>query len=330
MEINYLYHKTQALQKLLLDIEVARKLFDLLPPQPRKELRLQHQALLKSALFSARIEGNPLRPQQVKTTILKEEPGTREKLEVFNISRALQWISQQQKSTPLSPRLLCQLHETTMKGLHPDAGRFRSEASAIFNQAGIAIYLAPPPSEIPSLVGELTHKLTNISDPGPIQAAYAHFVFEKIHPFLDGNGRVGRLLSTVILKNTGYDFRGLISLEEYFESQRQIYYDLLAIPGKDITEFINFSVEGIAQEIEKTLTNLRQPQKELPEDRLLPRRREILEIIRDHRLVSFDFIRRRFSAVSESLIHYDLRQLTKEGFVRKLGSTRGCLYAPVE
>lgn len=59
---------------------------------------------------------------------------------------------------------------------------------------------------------------------------------------------------------------------------------------------------------------------------LLPRRREIIEIIRDHEMVSFDFIRRRFMAISKETIHYDLQQLIKIGLIRKLGKTRGVRY----
>lgn len=64
------------------------------------------------------------------------------------------------------------------------------------------------------------------------------------------------------------------------------------------------------------------------EDQLLPRRKEILETIKDHKLVSFDFLRRRFMRIAPSSLHYDLRQLAKKGFIRKLGVTRGVVYAP--
>jgi len=65
----------------------------------------------------------------------------------------------------------------------------------------------------------------------------------------------------------------------------------------------------------------------MDEDRLLPRRREILETIRDHKMVSFDFIRRRFVNVPDSTLHYELQQLMKHGFIKKLGVSRGALYS---
>jgi DeoR/GlpR family transcriptional regulator of sugar metabolism len=66
-----------------------------------------------------------------------------------------------------------------------------------------------------------------------------------------------------------------------------------------------------------------------PEDILLPRRREILEIIRDHRMVSFDFIKRRFPGICQSTLHYDIKQLLRAGLVRKLGATRGAQYVTI-
>jgi len=144
---------------------------------------------------------------------------------------------------------------------------------------------------------------------------------------LDGNGRLGRLLAVFILKQGGFDFRGLLSLEEYLEKNRESYYRFLAINKKDITDFVEFFLEAVANQAEKTIAGLKEINQEKEEDFLLPRRREILEIIRDHQIVSFDFIKRRFPKVAPSTLHYDLRKLIEEGFVKKLGSTRAVRYS---
>jgi len=116
-------------------------------------------------------------------------------------------------------------------------------------------------------------------------------------------------------------------LEEYLEKNRESYYELLAINKKDITAFVEFFLEAVAEQAEKTITGLKDIDQERVEDSLLPRRREILEIIKDHEIVSFDFIKRRFSKVAQSTLHYDLRKLIQGGFVKKLGSTRGVRYS---
>ncbi len=145
---------------------------------------------------------------------------------------------------------------------------------------------------------------------------------------MDGNGRVGRLLSTYILNQSGFGFRGLVSLEEYLEKNRSLYYDFLNLPGKDLTRFIEFFLEGLTSQAEKTIKLIKNIEIESPEDILSPRRKEILAVIRDHKIISLNFIKRRFMAVSKRTLSHDLHQLIKQGFIKKLGSTRGALYSP--
>lgn len=329
MDIDYRYRKTEEIEKSIIRIEVARKIIDLLPQLPHVEASLRHQSLLKSSLFSARIEGNMLRDEEVVHP-QKNVSRSIEKIEVFNILSALQWIHSGRAPKKLTINTILRLHKFVLHDISSDVGRFRNEPSAIFNTAGVAIYMTPPPSQIAPLLQQLIKMMAGRKEHGVIKAAIVHFAFEKIHPFLDGNGRVGRLLSNLILNKAEYGFRGLIVLEEYLSDHREEYYDLLATSGKDITDFVSFFCETVAIASEKVIDMLKKVKEEKPEDMLLPRRREILEIIRDHKLISFDGIRRRFHAVPESSLHYDLSMLLKNGFIRKLGSTRGVVYAPVE
>ena len=317
MQINYRYKQTPKLTQLLQTLEVNRRLIDLLPSLPHIERHLRRQSILKSALFSARIEG-----------IGTASPHDASKLEVKNILSASNWLHSASGPRRLSLKVICQLHSRILSNLSPDAGGFRREASAIFNQAGVAIYFTPPPIEIKPLLGQLIRHTKRILI-NPIQAAVFHFGFERIHPFLDGNGRVGRLVSTLILKLDGYNFRGLIDLEEYLDANRAAYYDLLNLASKDITAFVEFFLTGLVDQSEQVINKLR-GQAETTEDKLLPRRQEILNTIREHKQVSFDFIRRRFLAIPASTLRYDLRQLAKQNLIKKLGVTRGAVYSPAE
>lgn len=249
-------------------------------------------------------------------------------MEVFNIGRALRFLYSPYCPKKLSPSLLLNLHRLVMQDIHPEAGFFRKEPSAIFNQAGIAIYITPPPNQIPILLNILLKKANTGKKPVPLKAALCHFAFEKIHPFLDGNGRVGRLVTAFVLKKGDFDFRGLVSFEEYLDDNREIYYQLLEEKGSDITHFGEFFLEGLVHQTEKVITEIKEFKEEKLEDTLLPRRREILEIIKDHQMVSFDFLRRRFIRIPESSLHYDLKKLLEGKFIKKLGSTRGVVYAP--
>ena len=328
MQLDYTYSITESIKNHLYQLDVLKKALTLMPPLPHIEENLRRKSLLKSSVYSARIEGNRLRMEDVENSAFGLRSETKEKMEIANILKAIHWLDSEKTPAVLSAVLLKNLHGYIMSGLTEELGKFRQGQSAIFNQAGVAIYMPPPAGELEASVDRLINRVNLSKDSGPLKSAYFHFVFEKIHPFLDGNGRVGRLVSAFILKQTGYDFRSLVSLEEYLENERDRYYYFLNISSQDITPFVEFFVEGLLIQAEKAVGNLGKTEKERPEDSLLPRRREILEIIRDQKMVSFDAIKRRFYKVPVSSIHYDLKQLIKHGFIKKLGITRGSLYTP--
>lgn len=94
-------------------------------------------------------------------------------------------------------------------------GSFRREASAIFNSAGIAVYIPPCPSQVIPLINKLLQFANSQQEQFiPIKATIIHYIFEKIHPFLDGNGRIGRLLIQAVLTKGGYSMKELLALEE--------------------------------------------------------------------------------------------------------------------
>ncbi len=224
------------------------------------------------------------------------------------------------------------MHALVLNGLieKQNLGKFRSEVSAIFNSAGIAVYMPPPPKQVLPLIEKLL-KFINTSKEQfvPIKASLAHYVFEKIHPFLDGNGRVGRLLLQATLKKEGYDMKGLLSLEEYLDSHRSEYYSALEDPERDVTGFVEFMLEAIAETAQKAKELVLQKEKLDATDYLLPRRAEILNIIRDHQMVSFDTIRRRFVSIPERTLSYDLKKLQDAGLIRKRGATKGVYYEAI-
>lgn len=326
MELNYIYRKNANIERYLHKLEVFKGVIELLSKLPHVEENLRRRSLLKSSLFSARIEGNRLTLKDIQYLDGKRKLKSIAQLEIYNILKALRFIYSNKSPQKITIPFILKLHKLVMSGISPLTGRFRKEPSAIFNQAGIAVYVTPPPSQIVPLVQKLVQKTNNSKEPGSVQAAISHFIFEKIHPFLDGNGRVGRLLSTAVLKNGGFSFAGLVSLEEYLENNRQLYYDFLQGQKKEITSFVEFFLEGLCFQTEKVIENFQKVKTELPEDRLLPRRHEILLIVRDHNMVSFDFIRRRFNRIPQSTLHYDLKKLIEDGFIKKLGTTRGVYY----
>lgn len=318
---DYLYQKTPKISSLITQINTYRDLFEKLPKLPQVQENLLRKSTLKSSLYSARIEGNRLEMIDVEFGGIRNQ----EKREVFQIFDGLKFTRSHRGAA--TKEFICELHLRAMNGLTTELGRFRTEPSAIFNSAGVAIYFAPPTPKILELIRKFINYIN--SDNNDIsRVALSHFAFEKIHPFLDGNGRVGRILMSWHLQKLGYGFAGLISFEEYLENNRDKYYSTLAIEKKDITEFVEFILEAISESAEKVILELQEHDEEKIEDMLLPRRAEILMLIREHRMMTFDEIRRRFMSVSSRTLHYDLQDLIKKDLIRKLGTTRGAGYVP--
>lgn len=321
------YILTPKITECLQSIEASREVINSSSLPKEVEANIRRKSTLKSSLFSARIEGNPLTLQDITKG---PSPGQKKK-EVFNILKGINWIFRRGVNRDITINDILTLHKTTMDGLadYENLGGFRKVVSAIFNSAGIAVYLPPRPSQILPL----TKKLLSFANSEkerfvPIRACLTHYTFEKIHPFLDGNGRVGRLLLQAILAKNDYGMKGMLPLEEYLDNHRSQYYQSLDMPEKEVSDYLEFMLEAIAktaQEVKKEVLN----KKTLDvTDLLLPRRAEILNMIRDHKLVNFDTVRRRFVAVNERTLRYDLKRLQIDELIRKRGTTKGVYYEP--
>jgi len=309
------------MEELLRQLEAIRLAFELTKPSPIVEENIRRESLLKSALYSAKIEGNQLSYEEVINGLNDK---TRAKLEVFNLLKAHKFIYSDKAAKKLSLNFIKKLHQLAMDRLLAAPGKFRAEAGAIFNQAGIAVYFSPPPTEIiPRLTSLLKQTAASI-EPVPVKAMKLHFSFEKIHPFIDGNGRVGRLLTALVMNLGGFGFKGLVSIEEMVNQQKGEYYQALAETknSRPLTEFL---LKLYLDQGKKILTRLHQP--EIANQPNLPlRRREILQIIKDHPYASFDFLRRRFLSVNPKTLHYDLKKLQEQKLIIKVGFTRGAVY----
>lgn len=317
------YRLTEAIVSLLNQLEKLKTTLDLLPVNKKLELYYRKKSILKSALYSARIEGNPLTVDD----LFRRSRQSSHKLELKNLSRAMELIFRSSWKKHLVSKDLKHLHSILLSGLSGNSGSFRQDPSAIFNSAGAVVYVCPGPAEIKPMMAQLLSFINLGEEPFPAaKAALVHLAFEKIHPFLDGNGRVGRLLIHLILKKSNFDFRGLAVFEEYFDQNRQEYYDLLAESGKDATSFVEFCLKGFVYSLKQAVKDKSIRATVKKEDLLPPRRQEILRIIRDHRLASLNFLQRRFVKVSGRLLRYDLKKLIDGGFIHKLGVTRGAVY----
>lgn len=318
------YILTPKIAEYLQEIQAAREVINSFPLPPEIEQNIRRASVLKSALYSARIEGNPLTLDDYSAKPSSDQ----KKREIMNILKGLEFMYERGSRDLTIPTLLL-THQKVMSGLidASNLGKFRKEVSAIFNSAGIAIYMPPPPSQINYLIERLIKFVNSDKEPFiPLRAALAHYTFEKIHPFLDGNGRVGRLLFQQVLIKGDCGMKGLLSIEEYLDINRSSYYSALEESERDVTSYVEFMLKALSDTAQKAQKLVLKKEKIAAEDYLLPRRAEILNIIKDHRIVNFDQIRRRFLSVNERTIRYDLKQLQNAQLIRKRGTTKGVYY----
>lgn len=190
----------------------------------------------KEAVLSSMIEGTQSSLSDLLLYEMKESPGVPldDVREVSNYVNALEHgLRRLRGGFPLSLRLIREMHELLLadgRGREKDPGAFRRSQNWIGGtRPGNAHFVPPPPQRIMECMGALELFLHNQPEPTPplIKAALAHVQFETIHPFLDGNGRLGRLLIPLILCESGILREPMLYLSLFFKTHRQTYYDLL-------------------------------------------------------------------------------------------------------
>lgn len=308
---------------LISRIEAERLHFSSLNLEFQIKENIQRVSLLKSSLFSARIEGNLLKISDFE---FGKETEEEKKKEIFNIADAINFMDKNVKKS-ITKDLLLRLHALVLKNISSDSGYLRTEISSIFNQAGVAVYMPPPPTQISKLLEDLLVYVNSGKEKFPLIVAFvAHLIFEKIHPFLDGNGRVGRLLVSAVLKSKDWDFTFSVPFEEYLDEHKDEYYFYLDQGLKNTNDYLEFMLGAFYKQIERVKTQINEELSKEKHPFLPPRQEEILNIIKDHMVVSFDMIRRRFLQVPKRTLRYDLKKLSDKKLIEKSGETRGRYY----
>lgn len=210
----------------------------------------------KEAVLSSQIEGTQ---SSISDLLLFELEGAAgvpvdDVVEVSNYVRALEYgLERMREGFPLSNRLLRDIHGVLLsrgRGSDKLPGEFRHSQNWIGGtRPGNAVFVPPPPMEVDQCMGDLERFLHSEADglPWLVRAALAHVQFESIHPFLDGNGRVGRLLITLLLCHGGVLREPLLYLSLFLKQNRNTYYDLLEEVRRtgNWEKWLDFFLEGV-------------------------------------------------------------------------------------
>ena len=220
----------------------------------------------KEAVLSSRIEGTQatlgeLLAAEAGATVERSPADLRE---VANYVAALEHGLERLDTLPVSLRLVREMHEYLMRGVRGDAatpGEFRRSQNWIGPPGctlNDATYVPPPPSELMACLDAWERFLHDETLPPLMHAALAHSQFEAIHPFLDGNGRVGRLLITLMLVKRGVIPSPLLYLSAYFEATRQEYYArLLGVTERgEWEEWLIYFLRGVAIQSEDAVDRI--------------------------------------------------------------------------
>lgn len=221
--------------------------------------------ITKEATVSSKIEGTQTSFQEALVKEQDLDPERRNDWnEVHAYIDAMNQAMEEMKRLPISTRLIRQTHETLLQGVRGKEklpGEFRSSQNWIGPSLKHAIFVPPTHDEIPELMSDLEHFIHSDQHDPPlhvphlIKIALIHYQFETIHPFLDGNGRIGRLLITLYLLDKNLLQKPTLYLSEFFERNRRDYYDnLMRVREKnDIRTWLEFFLVGVIETTESSI-----------------------------------------------------------------------------
>jgi Fic family protein len=300
----------------------------------------------KEAVLSSQIEGTQSSLSDLLAYEADAAPGVPldDVVEVSNYVAALELgLRRIREGFPLSVRLLREIHAELLRagrGAEKQPGELRRSQNWIGGtRPGNAIFVPPPPQEVPACLGALERWLHDdpVRTPTILKAALAHVQFETIHPFLDGNGRVGRLLVTLLLCAEGVLTEPLLYLSLYLKQHRETYYALLTRVRTegDWEDWVRFFADGVRETADGAVLTARRLVRLFQEDRsriqeigrLSGSGLRVHDALRERPLTHATWLATR-TGLSPAAVHRTLGALEREGVVREVtGRRRDRLYS---
>ncbi len=288
--------------------------------RPPAELRKSNR--IKTIQSSLSIEGNTMTEEQI-TAIINNKRVLAPQKDILEVKNAIEVYNMLHHFKPLKIKSLLEAHKILMNGLIPNAGKFRSGNVGIVKGSKVT-HVAPQGNMVTGLLNNLLDYVRHDADPILIKSCVFHYEFEFIHPFADGNGRIGRLWQTLLLMNKHLVFEYL-PVESIIKTEQNKYYEALNKSDSlgHSTPFIVFMLESIL----KALNTLYYT----PNISLLEENRISIfkEVIDEKPFTRKDYLQ-YFKTISPATASRDLKSATEKGILNKFGDKRLSNYTYVE
>jgi Fic family protein len=252
---------TNRITAALTSIERARGFLEAATLSDAWIREMGHRALVLEAHHTTHIEGTRLTVEQAQRllggkTVSEADPD--DVRELLNYRKAFDFVSDYlEGGDPITEGLIREIHKLLVEGVRGEVaapGEYRRVQNFVVNSmTGETVYTPPLACDVPILMAELVEWLGRATDIHPVVVSgIAQFQLVHVHPFLDGNGRTSRLLSTLCLYRAGYDFKRLFTISEYYDRDRAAFYGAIQSVRErsmDLTGWLEYFVEGLATQL---------------------------------------------------------------------------------
>lgn len=310
------YKITSKVVNLIADIseELTRIEYNkkkIITPQLRKKNRI------KTLAGTLEIEGNFLGEEKI-TAILEGHRVLGTMLEVAEVEGAINAYKELENYRYDNPDDLLKAHKVLMKGILTTAGSYRTVNVGVGSSEGVS-HVAPPHGVVPDLMNDLFSWLKDSDEHPLIKSCVFHYEFEFIHPFSDGNGRIGRLWQSVILHHYREVFNA-IPTESMVRDNQEKYYHALEESGNlgESTPFIEFMLEIILETVKQENKNV---PKYVPKYVPLNRLTTILKLMEKDKHITIEQLAHKLN-VSDKTIKRDIEKLKNEEKIKRVGSLK--------
>lgn len=303
---------------------------------------MRSRALLLEAHHTTHIEGTRLTLEQAERLFAGQavpEADPEDTRELLNYRDAFEFVSGYlNDGGPITEGLIREIHRRLVAGVRGGAahpGEYRRVQNYVANsKTRQIIYTPPPPLDVPPLMAELVTWLNAPTEIHPVLASgIAQFQLVHIHPFVDGNGRTSRLLSTLCLYRAGYDFKRLFSISEYYDRDRSAFYAAIqGVRGQemDLTGWLDYFIEGLATQMDEVRER---GQRVIRRDVIARKhglnKRQALAVghlLENPKLRIEDF-ERLCPKVNRRTLQRDLKNMVEQGVLKAKGAARASEYA---